>query len=158
MDRLWFYVWLSLWLRLPVSYIIYKRRAQMCAGLVAMAIRSCCSPGGSQCAWWGHHQGNRQGISAGREGSSACHSPRSPSRAAEQHTGTHIIKHQDKSYVVLSFLTSPDCISHSVGGNKITSLLGEWSLQTYTTDLCNEIERLVVKSRWELSSKYWFIV
>lgn len=60
----------------------------MC-GPPGMAIRSCCSPGGSQCAWWGRRQGTRQGISAGREGSFACRSPRSPSRAAEQHRINH---------------------------------------------------------------------
>lgn len=36
--------------------------------------------------------------------------------------GTHMIRQQDKSHVVLNLLSTLDHISHSVGGNQIISL------------------------------------
>lgn len=51
---------------------------------VAVGVRSCCSPGASQCAWSRHHQGNQQGRLAGTTGSSWRHPPpRSPSTAVK---------------------------------------------------------------------------
>lgn len=51
---------------------------------VAGGVRSCCSPGASQCAWSRRHQGNQQGRLTGTAGSSWRHPPPlSPSTAVK---------------------------------------------------------------------------
>lgn len=59
--------------------------------VVNMGLRSCCSPSVSQCAWLGHHQGNRQERWVDTAGSSSHHSPPLSLSKATDRAHIHIL-------------------------------------------------------------------